>query len=153
MQPTPNHAPWQIAAVPTSGRVAAASLALLAVDSIFVWSMTSKIEAAALTIIATVAAIRAIRGFPRSRELAGATFTLVLMSAIAALFQLDMVTGQARAATVVAIALAASGLVSLAWSALRNRLGVNPVIAMPRWPSVPVAVRSPSRYRSRRHYR
>ena len=154
MQPSPNHTPWQVAPVSTTGRVAAASLALLAIDSIFVWSMTpSIIEAAALTAIPAVVAIRVIRGFPRSRELAAATFASGLAIAIVALFQLGIAAGQARAATVVAIALAALGLLTLAWTDLRNRMGADPVIAMPRWPSAPVAVRSPSRYRIHRQYR
>ena len=153
-QPSPNHAPWQIAPVSATGRVAAASLALLAIDSIFVWSMTtSMIEAAALIAIPAFVAIRVIRGFPRSRELAAATFTLSLAVAILALFRLGLVAGQTSAAIVVALALAASGLLTLAWNGLRNRLGGEPVIAMPRWPSAPVAVRNPSRYRINRHYR
>jgi tellurite resistance protein TehA-like permease len=153
MQPSQNHEPWQVAPVSATGRVAAASLALLAIDSIFVWSMTSVIEAAALTAIPAVVAIRVIRGFPRSPELAAATFTLALAVAIVALGTLGLVAGQARAAAVVAIALAASGLFTLAWTGLRNQLGAKPVIAMPRWPSTPVAVRSPSRYRIHRQYR
>ena len=154
MQPSPNHAPWQVAPVSTTGRVAAASLALLAVDSVFVWSMTtSVIEAAALTTIPAVVAVRVIRGFPRSRELAAATFTLGLAVAIVALFRLGLVAGQASTAIVVALALAASGLLTLAWTRLRNQLGGESVIAMPRWPSAPVAVRSPSRYPSHRRYR
>lgn len=153
MQPNPNHAPWQVGVVSASGRVAAAALTLLAVDSLFVWPTTSMIEAAALTVVPAVVAIRVIRGFSRSRELAAATFTSGLAGAIVALTQLDIVAGQARVAIVVAIALAASGLVALASSEIRSRLGVKPVITMPRWPSAPVAVRSPSRYRSHRHYR
>jgi hypothetical protein len=87
-QPSPNHAPWQVAPVSPAGRTAAAALALLAVDSVFVWSITtSLIEAAALTAIPAVVAIRVIRGFPRSRELAAATFALGLAAASVALFQ------------------------------------------------------------------
>jgi hypothetical protein len=154
MQPSPNHAPWQVAPVSATGRVAAASLALLAVDSAFVWSMTtSVIEAAALTTIPAVVSVRVIRGFPRSRELAAATFTLGLAVAIVALFRLGLVAGQASTAIVVALALAASGLLTLAWTRLRNQLGGESVIAMPHWPSAPVAVRSPSRYPSHRRYR
>ena len=154
MQPSPNHAPWQVAPVSAIDRVAAASLALLTIDSVFVWSMTtSVIEAAAITAIPAVVAIRVIRGFPRSRELAAATFTLSLAVAIVALFRLGLVAGQASTAIVVALALAASGLLTVAWTGLRNRLGGEPVITMPRWPSAPVAVRSPSRYRINRHYR
>ena len=154
MQPSPNHAPWQVAPVSATGRVAAASLALLAIDSTFVWSMTtSVIEAAALTAIPAIVAIRVIRGFPRSRELAAATFTSILAVALVALLQLGPVAGQVSAAIVVSIALAATGLLSLALAGLRNRLGGEPVIGLPRWPSAPVAVRSPSRYRINRHYR
>ena len=154
MQPSPNQSPWQVAPVPATGRVAAASLAMLAIDSIFVWSMTtSVIEAAALTAIPAVVAIRVIRGFPRARELAAATFASSLGIAIATSLRAEFATGQARAAIVVAIALAVAGLLTLAWSALRNRLGTKPVITMPRWPSVPVAARSPSRYPTHRRYR
>ena len=154
MQTSPNHAPWQIARVSATGRAAAAALALIAVDSVFVWSMTtSMIEAAALTTIPAIVAIRVIRGFPRSRELAAATFAVALAAAVAALFQVGIVAGQASAAIVVAIALAASGILTLAWTGLRNGSAGKPVITMPRWPSVPVAIRSPSRYRSHRHYR
>jgi len=153
MQPTPNHAPWQIAAIPTSGRVAAAALALLAVDSIFVWSMTSMLEAAALTVIPAVVAIRVIRGFPRSREMAAATFAAGVAVGVAALFRLGVGAGQTGGAIVVAIVLAASGLLTLAWSWVLDRRSRQPVITMPRWPSTPVAVRSPSRYRSHRRYR
>ena len=153
MQPSPNHAPWQVAHVSAASRAAATALALLAVDSIFVWSMTtSVIEAAALTAIPSVVAIRVIRGFPRSRELAAATFGLGLAIATVVLFQLGIV-GQVKAAIVVAIAIAASGILTLASTGLRNQPGGKPVIAMPRWPSAPVAVRSPSRYRSHRRYR
>ncbi len=154
MQPSSNHAPWQVAPVSATGRVVATSLALLAIDTVFVWSMTtSVIEAAALTAIPAVVAIRVIRGFPRSRDLAAATFALGLAIAIVALFRVGLVAGQASAATVVAITLTASGLLTLAWSRLPNRRGGEPVMVMPRWPSAPVAVRSPSRYRSHRRYR
>ena len=154
MQPSQNHAAWQVAPVSATGRLVAASLALLAIDSIFVWSMTtSVIEAAALTAIPAVVAIRVIRGFPRSRDLAAATFALGLAIAIVALFTVGLVGGQATAATVVAITLTASGLLTLAWSRLQKRRGGEPVMVMPRWPSAPVAVRSPSRYRSHRRYR
>jgi len=154
MQPPLNHAPWQIAPVSASGRVAAAALALLAIDSVFTWSVTPYlIEAAALTAIPAVAAIRVIRGFPRSRELAAATFASILAVASIALFQLGIGAGQASAAIVVAMALAATGVLTLALAELRNRLGSEPVIAIPRWPSAPVALRSPSRYRTHRQYR
>ena len=153
MQPAPNHAPWQIAPVSATSRTCAAALALLAIDSAFLWSMMpSMIVAAALTAIPGAVAIRVIRGFPRSRQLAAATFASLLAIAIAALFGLGRVAGQASAAIVVAIALAASGLLTLAWNGLRKRLGGEPVLVMPRWPSAPVAVRSPSRYRSHRRY-
>ncbi len=154
MQPSPNYAPWQIAPVSATDRVAAAALALLAIDSVFVWSATtSVIGRAALTAIPAVVAIRVIRGFPRSRELAAVTFASILAVGIVTLFQLGLIAGQARAATVVAVALAVSGLLTLAWTGLRNSLGADPVIAMPRWPSVAVAIRSPSRYRIHRKYR
>jgi len=154
MQPAPNYAPWQVAPVSAADRVAAAALALLAIDSVFVWSTTtSVIGRAALTAIPAVVAIRVIRGFPRSRELAAATFASILAVGVVALFQLGIIAGQARAATVVAAALTLSGLLTLAWTGLRNRLGAEPVTAMPRWPSVAVAVRSPSRYRIHRQYR
>jgi hypothetical protein len=153
MQTSPNHAPWQVAPVSATGRVAAAALALLAVDSVFTWSMTPYwIEAAALTAIPAVVAIRLIRGFPRSRELAAATFASILAVASVALFQVGLVAGQARAAVVVSIALAATGILSLALAGLRTRLGGEPVIAI-RWPSAQVALRSPSRYRTHRQYR
>jgi hypothetical protein len=152
MQPAPNHAPWQVAPVSPSGRVAAAALALLAVDSIFVWSLTPYLIEATLIAIPAVVAIRVIRGFPRSRELAAATFSLGLAVASVALHQLGLSAGQASAAAVVAVALAGLGLVSLALAELRNR-GVKPTIAIPRWPAVPVALRSPSRYRIHRRYR
>jgi hypothetical protein len=154
MPSTPNHAPWQVAPVSATDRVAATALALLAVDSVFTWSVTPHvITPAALTAISAVVAIRVIRGFPRSRELAAATFALGLAVASFALFQLGFVAGQASAAIVVAIALAATGILSLGFSELRNRLGGEPVISIPRWPAVPVASRSPSRYRTHRQYR
>jgi hypothetical protein len=154
MQPTPNHAAWQIAPVSVTGRVAAAALALLAVDSIFVWSVAPNlIEAAALAAIPAVVAIRVIRGFPRSRELAAATFAFGLAVGFVALFQVGLGAGQASAAIVVSIALAAMGLLALALAGVRNRRRGEPVIAIPRWPSVPVALRSPSRYRIHRQYR
>jgi hypothetical protein len=149
-----NSAPWQVAPVSATDRVAAAALALLAIDSIFVWSTTtSVIGRAALTAIPGVVAIRVIRGFPRSRELAAATFASILAVGIVALFQLGIIAGQARVAIVVAAALGVSGLLALAWTGLPAKLGSEPVIAMPRWPSVPVAVRTPSRYRIHRQYR
>jgi hypothetical protein len=154
MQPSPNHAPWQIAPVSASGRVAAAALALLAVDSIFAWSvMPSVIGAAALTAIPAVAAIRVIRGFPRSRQLAAATFVAALAVALLALSQLGLVAGQASAASVVAGGLAATGALSLGLARLQDRMNREPIIAIPRWPSAPVALRSPSRYRTFRRYR
>ena len=154
MQPSPNHAPWQIAPVSATGRVAAAALALLAVDSVFTWSMTPYlIEAAALTAIPAVVAIRVVRGFPRSRELAATTFASILAVASLALFQIGLFAGQASAAIIVSIALAATGLLSLAVAGARSRLGGEPVIAIPRWPSAQVALRSPSRYRTHRQYR
>src|SRR5262245_13211814 len=100
MQRSPNHAPWQIAPVSAAGRVAATALALLAVDSIFVWSVTpSVLEAAALTAVPGVVAIRVIRGFPRARELAAGTFALILAVAL----QLGLDAGQASAAVAVSI--------------------------------------------------
>lgn len=154
MQTSPNHAPWQIAPVTASGRVAAAALVLLAVDSIFLWSSTpSVIGAASLTAIPTVAAIRVVRGFPGSRKLAAATFAGILAVALLALFQIGLGAGQASAAIVVSIALTGTGLMPLALAAFRNRPGTTPVIAIPRWPSAPVALRSPSRYRTHRRYR
>ncbi|HEX5075527.1 MAG TPA: hypothetical protein VFW03_20110 [Gemmatimonadaceae bacterium] len=114
---------------------------------------TSAVEAAALTAVPAVVAIRVIRGFPRSRELAAATFASILAVAIVALVGSSLAGGQLRAALVAATALAASGLLTLTWARLRDRLGSQPVIAMPRWPSVPVAARSPSRYPTRRRYR
>ena len=152
MQPSPNHSPWQVAPVSAAGRVAAAALALLAVDSIFVWSVTpSVLEAAALTAVPAVVAIRVIRGFPRARELAAATFALILAVALVALVQLGLDAGQASAAVAVSIALAGTGLAGLALAALRP--SGEPVIAIPRWPSAPVALRNPSRYRTHRRYR
>src|SRR6185503_20123589 len=110
-----NSAPWQVAPVSATDRVAAAALALLAIDSIFVWSTTtSVIGRAALTAIPGVVAIRVIRGFPRSRELAAATFASILAVGIVALFQLGIIAGQARVAIVVAAALGVSGLLALA---------------------------------------
>ena len=154
MQPSSNHAPWQVSPVSPTGRVAAAALALVAIDSVFTWSVTPHlIEAAALTAIPAVVAIRVIRGFPRSRELAAATFASILVVASVALFRLGLVAGQASAAIVASIALAATGLLSLVFAELRNRQAGQPVIAIPRWPSAPVALRSPSRYRTHRQYR
>lgn len=132
--------------------MAAAALALIAVDSIFVWSVTpSVLEAAALTAVPVGVAIRVIRGFPRARELAAATFALILAVALVAIVQLGLVAGQASAAVAVSIALAGTGLVALALAA--RRPSGEHVIAIPRWPSTPVALRSPSRYRTHRHYR
>ena len=154
MQPTPNHAAWQVGPVSATGRVVAAALGALAVDSIFVWSVTpSVISAAALTAVPAVVAIRVIRGFPRSRELAATTFALGLAAGFLALYQFGLAAGQASAAVVVSLALSAMGLLALALAELRNRTGSEPVIAIPRWPSVPVALRSPSRYRTHRRYR
>ena len=154
MQPSPNHAPWQVAPVSATGRVAAAALALLAIDSVFTWSVTPYlIEAAALTAIPAAMGIRVIRGFPRSRQLAAMTFASILAVASFALSQLGLFAGQASAAIVVSIALAATGIMSLALAGVRNGLGGEPVIAIPRWPAAPVALRTPSRYRTRRQYR
>lgn len=153
MQPSPNHAPWQVAPVSATGRVAAAALGLLAVDSVFTWSVTPNPVAAALTVIPAVVAIRVIRGFPQSRPLAAATFAAVLAVASLGLFQSGGLAGQASAAIVVAMVLAATGLLSLALAGLRVGSGRAATIAVPRWPSAPVALRSPSRYRSHRQYR
>jgi hypothetical protein len=154
MQPAPNHAPWQVAPVSATGRVAAAALALLAIDSVFLWSVTPYLlAAAALTAIPAVVGIRVIRGFPRSRELATATFASILVIASLALFWIGLAAGQASAAIVVSIALAAMGLLALALAEFRSRPGAKPVIAIPRWPATPVALRSPSRYRTYRRYR
>ena len=151
MQPSPNHAPWQVGPVSATGGVAAAALALLAVDSVFTWPVTPYlIVAPTLTAVPAVVAIRVIRGFRRSRELAATTLTSILVVASMAFYQL---AGQARAAVVVAIALAASGLLGLAVDGFRDRLGAKPAITTPRWPTVAVALRRPSRYRSRRQYR
>lgn len=154
MQPSPNHAAWQLAPVSATGRVAAAALTLLAIDSVFVWSvMPNLIAAAALTAILAVVGIRVIRGFPRSRELATATFASILVVASLSLFRIGLAAGQASAAIVVSIALAAMGLLALALAGLQRRPDPKPVIAIPRWPAAPVALRSPSRYRTNRHYR
>jgi hypothetical protein len=154
MPTSPNHAPWQIAPVSATSRVAAAALALLAVDSIFVWTVTpSAIDAAVLTAVPAVVAIRVIRGFPRTRQLAGVTFAAFLVVALLALSRLGLVAGQTSAAIVVAIGLAAMGALSLSLPRLQARIGREPVIAIPRWPSAPVALRSPSRYRTHRRYR
>lgn len=154
MQPSPNHAPWQVAPVSATGRVAAAALALLAVDSIFTRSVTPDlIETAVLTAIPAVVAIRVIRGFPHSRELASATFASILAVASFALSQIGLFAGQASAGIVVSIALAATGILSLALAGLRSRLGGKRVIVIPRWPVALVALRNPSRYRTHRQYR
>ena len=154
MQTSPNHAPWQIGPVSASGRVAAGALALLAVDSILLWSVTpSVIGAAALTAIPAVAAIRVIRAFPRSRQLAAATFAGILAVALLALSRLGLGAGQSSAAIVVAIGIAATGILSVALTGLQNRERREPLIAIPRWPSAPVALRTPSRYRTHRRYR
>ena len=154
MQPSPNHAPWQVAPVSATGRVAAAALALLAIDSVFIWSiMPYLVAAAVLSTIPAVVAIRVIRGFPRSRELATATFALALALASVALSRLGLGAGQASAGIVVAIVLAVTGVLALTSAGLRNQLGREPVIVIPRWPSAPVASRTPSRYRTHRRYR
>ena len=154
MQPSPNHAAWQVAPVSATGRVAAAALALLAIDSVFLWSGSPNlIAAAALTAIPAVVGIRVIRGFPRSRELAAATFASILVVGSLANFRIGLAAGQASAAIVVSIALAAMGLVALAMAKLQRRSAAKPVIAIPRWPAALVALRSPSRYRTHRRYR
>jgi hypothetical protein len=134
--------------------VAAAALALLAVDSVFIWPLTPNLAgAAALTAVPALVAIRVIRGFPRSRSLATATFASILAVTSLALVNLGLSAGQASAAIVVAVALAATGLLSLAVAAIQARRGRERVLAMPRWPSAAVALRSPSRYRTIRRYR
>jgi hypothetical protein len=154
VQPFPNHAPWQVAPVSATGRAVAIALALLAVDSVFTWSATPYlIVAVCFTVIPAVVAVRVIRGFHRSRELAAATFAVGLAVASIALFQPGLGAGQASPAILVAIALGGSGLLTLAVAEFRNRLSGEPVIAIPRWPAIPVALRSPSRYRTHRQYR
>jgi hypothetical protein len=154
MHSSPNHEPWQIGPVSSSGRVAAAALAIVAVDSVFTWSVTPYlIEAVALTAVPVVVAIRVFRGFPRSSDMAFATFVAILAVAFVALSRLGLQAGQASAAIVVAIVVAATGLGSLALGWLRNRPDRDPTIGVPRWPSAPVALRSPSRYQTTRRYR
>jgi hypothetical protein len=137
--------------------VAAAALALIAVESVFSWSVTpNPVAAAALSAIPAVVAIRVIRGFPRSRQLAAAAFAAVLAATSLGLLRRGGVAGlpgQAGAAIVVVLVLAATGLLSLALIGLQTRRDRAPLIAIPRWPSVPVALRSPSRYRTHRQYR
>ncbi len=154
MHSSPSQAPWQVAPVSPSGRVAAAALALVAVDSTFTWSaIPYLIEAIALTAVPFVMAIRVVRGFPRSLEMAAATFAALLAVASLALGKVGFQADQTSAAIVVAIVLSATGLLSVAMGKLRNRVGTEPVIAIPRWPAAPVALRSPSRYRTHRNYR
>lgn len=71
---TPSAA-WQVAPVSARARIVAATLAALAVASVFAWSAApNTVEALLFTVIPCVVAIRVIRGFEGSLAAATVTF-------------------------------------------------------------------------------
>ena len=130
MDSTTSHRPWQVGPVSPTGRIAAAALVALATDSLFVWQAAPHVlESLAVTSIPVLVAIRVIRGFPRSLELAAMTFAVVALVAAAAVAGIGQSHGpQVTAALTVAALLAAAGLVATALDWLKIRR--SPVVVM-----------------------
>lgn len=134
MSSSPSAAPWQLAPLTTSGRIAAVTLLAVAVDSLVGWRVAPT-AAVALAIAATTVAlaIRVIRGFPFAVQRAGVVFGIVLSLATVALVSHGhRSTGRPVAALVAAVALSASGLAAVALDLLRARRANPTVIALTR---------------------
>jgi len=82
MSSSPNTAPWQLAPVSAAPRVAAAALAVIAIDSTFAWQSMPLLASIAFLIIPLLVAIRVVRGFPGS--LSASAVTLGVTAALAA---------------------------------------------------------------------
>jgi hypothetical protein len=81
MSSSPNTAPWQLAPVSAAPRVAAAALAVIAIDSTFAWQSMPLLASIAFLIIPLLVAIRVVRGFPGS--LSASAVTLGVTAALA----------------------------------------------------------------------
>jgi hypothetical protein len=119
--PSLNTAPWQISAVSAAGRIAAASLFAIALDSLFIWKSTPNvIVALAFIIVPLVVAIRVIRGFPLSIRNAALTFAAAQAMALGVLGRPGQASdAQLLAVVAVAAIVSATGLVAIAADALR----------------------------------
>ena len=84
MAPPANTAPWQIGRVDRSAQIVAASLALVAVDSLLLWPLTTtRLIALGITVVPALLAIRVIRGFPWSVERGALFLVAALLGATA----------------------------------------------------------------------
>ena len=142
MNPSDRMAPWQIAPVPLSSRIASAGLAVLSLDSLFNWRATPNATiAAALAIIPALIAIRLIRGLPRAVGLTVATFAGVEAVAILALvLPGPFRSAQMTAGLAVAAVVAAGGLASVLVGRLHGRRA--PVIELTRTAETQIAIRA-----------
>ena len=117
MSTSPNTAPWQLGPVTAASRVAAAALAVIAIDSTFAWRSMPLLASIAFLIIPLLVAIRVVRGFPGSLGasavvLAGTTaFTTLLIASPTSR------PDHLSAALLVAVVVSAIGLaaVAVAW--------------------------------------
>src|SRR4029079_11759022 len=113
--------PWQIGSVSASGRIAAAALVALSLDSTFMWqAIACAAVSIAMTIVPLIVGIRVIRGFPRSLTAAGLTFGGCLALAAAQL-RGGHFPSQMGAALTVALALCGTGLLAVAIERFRAR--------------------------------
>ena len=131
MQSSSSAAPWQIGSVSVSGRIAAAALVALSIDSTFIWrAIPVFAEAIAVSIVPLLVAIRVIRGFPRSLTAAGLTFGACLALSVALLRGVHF-PRQMGAALTVALVLSGTGLLAVAVERFRGRRAANAVIGIP----------------------
>jgi len=146
MTPSATHAPWQLAPVSSTSRVATAALAAIAVDSGFLWQVTPHfLVSFALTAIPILLGIRVIRGFPRSAEHAAAAFVAFQLASVGLFAFSQPRNPQVTAALIVAIVLATTGLaaIALGWARTRRR----PVIELTAPAPVLARARTPRQYR------
>jgi hypothetical protein len=155
MSSSPNTAPWQLAPVSAAPRVAAAALAVIAIDSTFAWQSMPLLASIAFLIIPLLVAIRVVRGFPGSLSASAVT-----LGATAALAGRGLVASTpsrpayVSSALLVAAIVSAVGLaaVAVAWWGRRQQHA--PIIAIEITDSGEFAVvRSWSRRARNRTYR
>ena len=146
MTPSATHAPWQLAPVSSTSRVATAALAAIAVDSGFLWQAAPHfLVSFALTTIPILLGIRVIRGFPRSTEHAASAFVAFQLGSVGLLVFSRPRSPQVTAGLIVAIALATTGLAAIALGLAKSRR--RPVIELTAPAPVLARARTPRRYR------
>jgi hypothetical protein len=116
MQSSPNHAPWQAGPVGTTGRISAAALFALAIDSVFTRQLAPHwLVALAITLVPALLAIRVVRALPGSLERAAIAFGAAALGSVTVLTISERrYPNQIIAALLVAGVVSATGLTALA---------------------------------------